>query len=80
MQQEQESVQPQSLEISTELWQLKDVDAFVEALHSIQARAPNRGFKTLHFKDAGQHLQQQVPDGMPKTMDQLSNKYTLCFV
>jgi hypothetical protein len=87
MQQEQsDSVQPQSSSISTELWRQKDVAAFVEALHSIRARAPNGGFKAPHFREAGQRLAQEVPDGMPKTADQLSHKYQevhtsiLCFV
>ena len=76
MQQEQsDPVQPQSPPISTELWRQKDITAFVEALHSIRARAPNGGFKAPHFREAGQRLAQQVPDGMPKTADQLSHKY-----
>ena len=40
---------PKSLPTNSELWWRKDVDAFVEALHSIRNKAPNRGFKSTHF-------------------------------
>jgi hypothetical protein len=52
-----------------------DLDAFVEVLHSIWAKAPNGGFKPAHFQEVVQILTQKVPDGVPKTPDQLSNKY-----
>jgi hypothetical protein len=59
----------------TELWRKKDIDAFVEALHSIRAKAPNGGFKASHFREVSQVLAEKVPDGVLKTADQLSSKY-----
>ena len=61
--------------VSTELWRKEDLDAFVETLHSIRAKAPNGGFKTAHFREVAQILSDKVPSGMPKTPDQLSSKY-----
>ena len=51
MQQEidMEDAQHQALLVNTELWRKIDLDAFVKALHSIRAKAPNRGFKPAHF-------------------------------
>lgn len=82
MQQDIEGDQDQSLPISTELWRPKDVTAFVEALHSIRAKAPNGGFKTTHFREVVPILMEKVPDGIPKSTDQLSSKYqeVSCFV
>ena len=65
----------QPLEVTTELWRKKDLDAFVEAIHSIRAKAPNGGFKSAHFREVSQILAEKVPDGMIKSVDQLRNKY-----
>lgn len=68
------------VEVTTELWRKKDLDAFVEAIHSIRAKAPNGGFKSAHFREVSQILAEKVPDGMIKTVDQLRNKYSeVCF-
>jgi hypothetical protein len=77
MQEEHEETQPlaESPPVSTELWRKDDVDAFVEALHSIRAKAPNGGFKPAHFREVVQILREKVPDAMAKTADQLSSKY-----
>ena len=81
MQEEQEESHPvagespKSPPVGTELWREVDVDAFIDALHSIKARAPNGGFKAAHFQEAFQILSKKVPDGMPKTVEQLSSKY-----
>ena len=81
MQEEQEESHPvadespESPPVSTELWREKDVDAFVNALHEIREVAPNGGFKAAHFRRANQLLKEKVPDGMPKTPEQLSTKY-----
>jgi hypothetical protein len=79
LQEEHEETQAQPLAesppVSTELWRKEDVDAFVEALHSIRAKAPNGGFKPAHFREVAQILKGKVPDGMAKTPDQLSSKY-----
>ena len=77
MQQEKDSeaVQDQPMPTNTELWRQTDVDAFVEALHSIRAKAPNGGFKAAHYREVVQILKEKVPDGVPKTADQLGNKY-----
>ena len=61
--------------VSTKLWWKEDVDAFVEILHSIQAKAPNGGFKQAHFREIAQILREKVPDSMAKTPEQLSLKY-----
>lgn len=78
MQEEQELEAAQlaaSPPLSTELWRTKDLDAFVDILHSIRAKAPNGGFKTAHFREVSQLLKVRVPDGMEKSPDQLSSKY-----
>ena len=81
MQEEQEESHPvadespESPPVSTGLWREKDVDAFVNALHEIRDVAPNGGFKAAHFRRANQLLKENVPDGMPKTVEQLSTKY-----
>jgi hypothetical protein len=61
--------------LSTELWRKEDVDAFVDILHSIRAKAPNGGFKPAHFREVAQTLKEKVPSSMAKTPDQLSSKY-----
>ena len=65
----------ESLPVSTELWRKEDVDAFVTAIHSIRAKAPNGGFKTAHFREVSQILRETVPNGIAKTPEQLSSKY-----
>jgi hypothetical protein len=77
MQEELEETQPlaESPPVSTELWRKEDVDAFIEALHSIRAKAPNGGFKMAHFREVVQLLREKVPNGMAKTPEQLSTKY-----
>jgi hypothetical protein len=71
----EENQQPPPVAISTELWRNEDVDAFVESLHSLRAKAPNGGFKAAHFREVAQILKEKVPDGKPKNADQLSSKY-----
>jgi hypothetical protein len=61
--------------VSTELWRKVDVDGFVEAVHSIRAKAPNGGFKSANFREIGQILREKVRDGRVKTPEQLSSKY-----
>lgn len=50
-----EATQPHTgtlpVQVNTELWQKKDVDSFVEAIHSILLKAPNGGFKATHFQE-----------------------------
>jgi hypothetical protein len=78
MQEEHEEAQSlvESPSVSTELlWRKEDVDAFVETLHSLRAKAPNGGFKTAHFREAAQILREKVPDGREKTPEQLGSKY-----
>ena len=69
------AIQHQSLTTATELWRPEDVAAFVQALHSIRHKAPNGGFKPPHYREALQLLSKEVPDGMPKTPEQLGSKY-----
>ena len=79
MQEEQELEENQPLaeppSVSTELWRKVDLDAFVGALHLIQAKVPNEGFKQPHFQEVAQILRDKVPNSMAKTPDQLVSKY-----
>lgn len=78
MQQEidMEDAQQEALPVNTELWRKIDLDAFIEALHSIRAKAPNGGFKLAHFREVSLILAEKVPDGMKKSAEQLSSKYS----
>ena len=66
--------------VNTTLWWEQAISAFIDAIHSIQHKAPNSSFKIAHFNEANKILAEKVTDGMEKTTTQLSSKLRdVCF-